>query len=153
MKFGKKTIIRTHPQPRAAKRLCLRGVKPVRLTNFTTLSAIFPKAQRSQSEAKKGADIEVSGTARRQKSKKKQHPQKIKNKPRENSRSSDLGAQGDYFFAVRWSHFCASSHPGTNMVPVSSPRAPGTAQTPLAIDCFFDMAVVFSFFSFGHGKI
>ena len=35
--FGKKNIIEAHPQPRAAKRLRLRGVNPVKLTTFTTL--------------------------------------------------------------------------------------------------------------------
>ena len=49
----KKIIIETHPQPRAAKRFHLGGVKPLKLTTRTKLSTVFPKAQRSQSEAKK----------------------------------------------------------------------------------------------------
>jgi len=48
-----KIIIGTHPQPRAAKRLRLGGIKPLKLTNITTLSAVFPKAQRSQAKAKR----------------------------------------------------------------------------------------------------
>ena len=68
--IGNKIIIETHPQPRAAKRLRLGGVKPLKLTTLTTLSTVFPKAQRSQSEAKKEAEIEASGTQNRQKSNK-----------------------------------------------------------------------------------
>ena len=57
-----KILIETHPQPRAAKRLRLRGVTPFKLTTLTTLSAVSHKAQGPESEAKKAAEIEASGT-------------------------------------------------------------------------------------------
>ena len=75
-----KIIIETRPQPRAEKRFRLGGVKPLKLTTITTLSAVFPKAQRSQSEAKKEAEIEASGTQNRQKSTKRPPSQTVKNK-------------------------------------------------------------------------
>ena len=65
-----KIIIETHRQPRAAKPFPLRGVKPVKLTTLTTLSAVFPKAQRSQNEATKEGEIEASRTQILQKSEK-----------------------------------------------------------------------------------
>ena len=44
---------------------CLGGVEPLKLTTITTLSAVFPKAHRSQSEANKEAEIEALGTQSR----------------------------------------------------------------------------------------
>ena len=57
MKSGKQIIIETHPQPRAVKRLRLGGVKTLEFITSTTLSAVFPEAQSSQSEAKKEAEM------------------------------------------------------------------------------------------------
>ena len=48
-----KLIIETHPQPRTTKRLHLGGVKPLKLTTFTTLSAVFPQAQGFQNKIKR----------------------------------------------------------------------------------------------------
>ena len=54
-----------------------------KLTTIATLAIVFPKAQRSQSEARKKTEIKVSGNLNRQKSKKKK--QKIrKNKTTKN---------------------------------------------------------------------
>jgi len=52
-KIGKQIITETHPQPRPEKRLRLGGVKTLKLTTLITLSAVFPKAQNSQSKTKK----------------------------------------------------------------------------------------------------
>ena len=56
----KQKVTETHPQSGPVKRPSLAGAKPLKLTTLTTLSAVFPKAQRSQSEAKKEAEIEAS---------------------------------------------------------------------------------------------
>ena len=48
-----KKVTETHPQSGLVKRLGLAGAKPLKLTTLTTLSAVFPKAQSSQSRAKK----------------------------------------------------------------------------------------------------
>ena len=79
-----KIIIETHPQPKAEKKLRLGGVKPLKLTTITTLSAVFPKAQRSQSEAKKGTKIEASGTHNDEKSGKRAPQKTMKNKTTKN---------------------------------------------------------------------
>ena len=75
-----KIIIETRPQPRAEKRLRLGRAKPVKLTTLTPLSAVFPKAQRSQREAKNDAEIEASGTQNRQKLAKRPPSQTVENK-------------------------------------------------------------------------
>ena len=65
-KSAKKTSSeRTHRQE--LQKGSLEGVKPLKLTTITTLPVVFPKAQRSQSEAKKEAEIEGSGTQDRHK--------------------------------------------------------------------------------------
>ena len=72
---SEKLIIETHPQSRPANRLRLEGVKPLKLTTLKTLSAVFPKAQSSQSEAKKEAEIEASGS-KTIKNRENEHPEK-----------------------------------------------------------------------------
>ena len=59
--IGRTIIIETHPQSRAAKKLRLGRVKPLKLITFTTFSALLPKAQSSQSDAKKEIEIQASG--------------------------------------------------------------------------------------------
>ena len=69
-------VTETHPQSGPVKRLSLAGAKPLKLTTLTKLSAVFPGAQKSQSEGKKAAEIEASGTQNRQKGRTNEHPQK-----------------------------------------------------------------------------
>ena len=52
-----KKVTETHPHSGLVKRLSLARAKPLKLTTFTTLSAVFPKAQRSQSRAKMEAKM------------------------------------------------------------------------------------------------
>ena len=52
-----KKVTATHPQSGPVKRLSLTGAKPLKLTTLTTLSAVFPKAQSSQSRAKMEAKM------------------------------------------------------------------------------------------------
>jgi hypothetical protein len=53
IEIDSKIILETHPQPRATKRLHLGGVKPLKLTTLTTLSAVLPQAQRYQMKPKR----------------------------------------------------------------------------------------------------
>ena len=55
-------VTESHPQSRPSKRLSLAGAKPLKLTTLKTLSAVFPKAQSSQSRAKTEAKIGSLGT-------------------------------------------------------------------------------------------
>ena len=57
-----KKVTETHSQSGPVKRLSLAGAKPLKLTTLTTLSAVFPKAQKSQSKAKMEAKMRSSGT-------------------------------------------------------------------------------------------
>ena len=70
-----KKTTETHPRPGPVKRLSLAGAKPLKLTTLTTLSAVFPKAQSSQSRAKMEAKIGSAGTQNHEKSAKRA-PQK-----------------------------------------------------------------------------
>ena len=63
-----KKVTETHPQSGPVKRLSLAGAKPLKLTTLTTLSAVFPKAQSSQSRAKMEAKMRSSGTQNHEKS-------------------------------------------------------------------------------------
>ena len=67
MNIGINIIIETHPQPRAAKKFRLEGIKPLKLKTFTTLSAVFPKAQSSEIEANQKTEMEASGTQNHEK--------------------------------------------------------------------------------------
>ena len=58
---------RNAPTAKNSERLRLGGVEHLKLTTFTTLPAVSLKAQRSQSESKKGPGIEASGAQNRQK--------------------------------------------------------------------------------------
>ena len=64
----KKKVTETHPQSGPLKRLSLTGAKPLKLTTLTTLSAVFPKAQSSQSRAKMKAKMGSSGIQNHEKS-------------------------------------------------------------------------------------
>jgi hypothetical protein len=64
----KKKVTETYPQSGPEKRVSLAGAKPLKLTTFTTLSAVFPKAQSSQSRAKMEAKMKSSGTQNHEKS-------------------------------------------------------------------------------------
>ena len=62
-----KKVTETHLQSGPVKRLSLAGAKPLKLTTFTTLSAVFPKAQSSQSGAEMEAKMKASGTQNHEK--------------------------------------------------------------------------------------
>jgi len=77
----KKKVTETHPQSGPVKRLSLAGAKPLKLTTLTTLSAVFPKAQSSQSRAKMEAKMRSSGTQNHEKSKTRAPQKTLKKKP------------------------------------------------------------------------
>ena len=62
-----KNVMEMHPQSGHVKRISPAGAKPPKLTTLTTLSAVFPKAQSSQSRAKMEAKIKSSGTQNHEK--------------------------------------------------------------------------------------
>ena len=93
MKIGRNIIIETPPQPRPAKKLSLAGAKHLKLTTIIKLLAVFPKDQRSQSEARQIAEMEASGTQNNQKTEK-QAPQKtVRNKTTQSMSESRFGCQ------------------------------------------------------------
>ena len=75
-------ITETHPHSRPSKRLSLAGAKPLKLTTLTTLSAVFPKAQSSQSRAKTEAKMGSLGTQNHKKTKTRAPQKTLKNKPK-----------------------------------------------------------------------
>ena len=77
----KKKVTETHPQSGPVKRLSLAGAKPLKLTTLTTLSAVFPKGQSSQSWANMEAKMGSLGTQNHKKSKTPAPPKTLQNKP------------------------------------------------------------------------
>ena len=78
-----KKITETHPQSGPVKRLSLAGAKPLKLTTLTTLSAVFLKAQSSQSRAKMEAKMKSSGTQKHEKPATRAPQKQIQNKNHE----------------------------------------------------------------------
>ena len=76
-----KKVTETHPQSGPVKRLSLAGAKPLKLTTLTTLSAVFPKAQSSQSRAKTETKMGYLGTQNHKKSETRAPQKTLKNKP------------------------------------------------------------------------
>ena len=73
---------RNSPTIRTCKKLSLAGAKPLKLTTLTTLSAVFPKAQSSQSRAKMEAKMVPAGTQNHEKSSKRAPQKTLTKKPR-----------------------------------------------------------------------
>ena len=59
------------PVAKPCKKALSGGLKPLKLTTIKTLSAVFPKAQSSQSKAKQEAEMEASDTLKIGKKRKK----------------------------------------------------------------------------------
>ena len=76
-----KNVTATHPQSGPVKRLSLAGAKALKLTTLTTLSAVFPKAQSSQSRAKMEAKMASSGTHNHENSATRAPQKTLKTKP------------------------------------------------------------------------
>ena len=89
----KKTVTETHPQSGPVKTLSLVRAKPLKLTTITTLSAVFPKAQSSQSRAKMEAKMKSSGTQNHEKSATRAPQKTLKKKTTKSSTRSPFWGQ------------------------------------------------------------
>ena len=78
-KNPKKVVIKTHPQSRHGKRLCLEGVKPLKLTTVVHFSHFFQRARDPKSEAKWDPKWSL-GTPKITKNKKSEHSKKQQKK-------------------------------------------------------------------------
>ena len=125
-----KPIIKTHPQSRPAKRLSLAGAKPLKLTTLTTLSAVFPKAQSSQSRAKTEAKMGSLGPQNHKKTKTRAPQKTLKNKPTESGTRSPFLCQKLVVFSLL---FGPLFEPWAVLEPKWSPspprEPPGWSQT------------------------
>ena len=134
MQIGKRNHHRNAPTTKTCERLRLGGVKPLKLITFTNLSSVFPKAQSSQSEAKKRAEIEASDTQNQQKSQKRAPQQTIKNKTTKSLSEFRFCIKSDSTFCVCLFHFWALGHPGTKMAPSLPREPPRRSQTLFVVD-------------------
>ena len=108
----------------------------------------FPKAQRSQREAKRWAEIEALGTPSQQKSENKAPENRKEHDHEKLARVSILVK--NTFARLLGPMFEPWANPGTKIVPKSPPRAPGTA--PDRIFNRFWMALELIFVGFRHHK-
>ena len=114
-----KKVTETHPQSGPVKRLSLARAKPLKLTTLTTLSAVFPKAQSSQSRAKMEAKMGSAGTPNHEKSAERAPQKTLTKKPRK----VRPGPHFDLKNGVGFRGF---------LVPFSSPRPPWGQTGPRA---------------------
>ena len=84
-----KNVTETHPQA---------GAKPLKLTTLTTLSAVFPKAQSSQSRAKMEAKMGSLVTQNHEKSATRAPQKTLKKKPRKVGPGLHFGAKNGVHF-------------------------------------------------------
>ena len=120
-----KKVTETHPQSGPVKRLSLAGAKPLKLTTLTTLSAVFPKAQSSQSRAKMEAKMRSSGTQNHEKSKTRAPQKTLKKKATKSWTGSPFWCQKRYRFSRRFGpHF----EPWAVVGPKWSPSPPESPQ-------------------------
>ena len=129
-----KKITETHPQSGPVKRLSLAGAKPLKLTTFTTLSAVFPKAQSSQSKAKMEAKMGSSGTQNHEKSKTRAPQKTLKHKPTKSWTRSPFWCQKRVVFSC---FFCPLFELWAVLGPKWSPslprEPPGWSQTIFSV--------------------
>ena len=118
-----KKATETHPQSGPVKRLSLAGAKPLKLTTFTTLSAVFPKAQSSQSRAKMEAKMKSSGTRNHEKPATRAPQKTLKKNHEKLDRVPIFMPKTDSYFASCWCPFRALGRPGAKLVPELPPRA------------------------------
>ena len=146
-----KKVTETHPQSGPVKRLSLAGAKPLKLTTITTLAAVFPKAQNSQSRAKMEAKMRSAGTQNHEQSSKRA-PQKTltKKTTKRLDRVPIWMLKTEYFFAAFWCLFRALGRPGAKLVPEPPPRAPGMVPDPILNDFCWFLNGFWMFFAFVH---
>ena len=126
----KKKVTETHPQSGPVKRLSLAGAKPLKLTTLTTLSAVFPKAQSSQSRAKMEAKMRSSGTQNHEKSKTRAPQKTLKKKPRKVGPGLHFGAKNRLVFRGFLVPFSSPGPPWDQTGPRASPESPRDGPRP-----------------------
>ena len=129
-----KKVTETHPQSGLVKRLSLAGAKPLKLTTLITLSAVFPKAQSSQSRAKMEAKIGSAGSRNHEKSAKRAPQKTLTKKPRKVGPGPHFDAKNGILFRGFLAPFRAVGRPGAKLVPEPPPRAPGMVPDPIFAD-------------------
>ena len=125
-----KKVTETHPQSGPVKRLSLAGAKPLKLTTLTTLSAVFPKAQSSQSRAKMEAKMKSSGTQNHEKSATRAPQKNIKKKPRKVGPGLHFGAKNGIQFRGFLVPFSSPGPPWGQTGPRASPESPRDGPRP-----------------------
>ena len=121
----KKKVTETNPQSGPVKRLNLAGAKPLKLTTITTLSAVFEKAQRSQSRAKMEAKMGSLGTQNHEKSKTRAPQKTLKKKATKSWIGSPFRCQKRWVFSRR---FGPLFEPWAVLGPKWSPSPPESPQ-------------------------
>ena len=130
-----KKVTKIHLQSGHVKRLSLAGAKPLKLTTLTTLSAVFPKAQSSQSRAKMEAKMKSSGTQNHEKSATWAPQKTLKKKTTKSWTRSPFWCQKRTSISrLCWCPFRALGRPGAKLVPEPPPRASGMVQDPIFND-------------------
>ena len=125
-----KKVTETHPQSGPVKRLSLAGAKPLKLTTLTTLSAVFPKAQSSQSRAKMEAKMRSSGTQNHEKSKTRAPQKTPKKKPTESWIGSPFWCPFSRFFRGGLVPFSSPGPLWGQTGPRASPESPRDGPRP-----------------------
>ena len=122
------------PRSEHVKRINLARAKPPKLTTLTTLSAVFPKAQSSQSRAKMEAKMKSSGTQNHEKSATRAPQKTLKKKTTKNwTRSPFWGQKRSRISGLFGALFEPWAALGPNWSP-SLPREPlGWSQTLLSM--------------------
>ena len=144
-------IIETHPQSKPAKRLSPTGAKPLKLTTLTTLSAVFPKAQSSQSRAKMEAEMGSSGTQNHEKSATRAHQKTLKKKTTKSWTGSPSWCQKRYPVSRRFGPlFEPWAVLGPNWCPSLPREPPGWSQTFFLMICYGFWTHFWLLFAFAH---
>ena len=126
----KKKVTETHPQSGPVKRLSLAGAKPLKLTTLTTLSAVFPKAQSSQSRAKMEAKMRSSGTQNHEKSKTRAPQKTLKKNPRKVGPGLHFGGKNGLVFRGFLVPFSSPGPLWGQTGPRASPESPRDGPRP-----------------------
>ena len=125
-----KKVTETHPQSGLVKRLSLAGAKPLKLTTLTTLSAVFPKAQSSQSRAKMEAKMGSTGTQNHEKPATRAPQKTLKKNPRKVGQGPHFDAKKRIPFRGFLVPFSSRGPPWGQTGPRASPESPWDGPRP-----------------------
>ena len=119
-----KKVTETLPQSGPVKRLSLAGAKPLKLITFTTLPAVFPKAQSSQSRAKMEAKMGSAGTQNHEKSAKRAPQKTLTKKTRKVGPGAHFDSKNGILFRGFLVPFSSPGPPWGQTGPRASPQSP-----------------------------